>query len=98
MASNHSRDQRLVKRVAERLAAQDDQPIWENLAEGEQRVFLGEAIGLLDLVDEEMPTRLVLCAHCPRLIPAADAKCVCCDWPVCSRCTVSRQKRRRRSS
>ena len=97
MVSKHSRDQRLVKRVAERLAAQDDQPVWENLAMGEQRMFLGEAIGLLDLVDEEMPTRLVLCAHCPRLIPASSKECTCCKWPVCSQCCVTRQKYTRRS-
>lgn len=96
MTSNHSRDQRLVKRVAERLAAQDDLPIWENLSMGEQRVFLGEAIGLLDLVDEEMPTRLVLCAHCPRLVPAESKKCGCCSWAACARCVVSGQKKRRR--
>lgn len=96
MASKHSRDQMLVKRVAERLAAQDDQPVWENLAETEQRAFLGRAIGLLDLVDEEMPTRLVLCAHCPRLVPHTGKKCGCCKWPVCARCGVSGQKKARR--
>lgn len=91
----HSRDQKLVQRVAERLAAQDDQPVWSDLSGSDQRRYLSQAIGLLDLVDEKMPERLVLCAHCPRLVAETSEKCVC-DWPACQRCAKSRHKKARR--